>query len=148
MRIHGSRMALAALSALAAAAVFTAQASATVFEQGISVHPHGRLSGGDTITLSGTYHCQEASPVRTTVQIAAAVVQGGTRLAIGGGEARCDGAEHEWKATGSLRYTPGIHPGEALAEVRLNEIGFSGMMPKSIDTVAEQRQVIRLIARP
>lgn len=146
MRIHGSRMALAALSALAATAVFTAQASATVFDQGISVHPHGRLSGGDTITLSGTYHCQTPSPEGTTVQIAATVVQGGTRLSIGGGAARCDGAEHEWQATGSLRYTPDIHPGDALAEVRLNEIRLSGVMPRSIDTVAEQRQVIRLIA--
>ncbi|WP_329384385.1 DUF6299 family protein [Streptomyces sp. NBC_01351] len=147
MRIHGSRLALAALSALAATAVFTTQAGATSFDQGISVQPYGHISEGDTITLSGTYHCEAPSLVGTSLQIAAAVVQGNTRLAFGGGEAQCDGAEHEWHATGTLRFTPDVHPGEALAEVRLNEITLSGLMPKSIDTVAEETREIRLIAR-
>ncbi|MGW0391167.1 DUF6299 family protein [Streptomyces sp. NPDC003042] len=139
-------MALAALSALAATAAFTAPATATVFEQGISVQPYGHISDDGTITLSGTYHCTAVSPMGT-VQIAASVLQDGTRLAFGGGEAHCDGGEHAWEATGSLRFTPGVHSGPALAEVRLNEIQRSGLMPKSIDTVAEDRREIQLVAR-
>ncbi|MGW5851351.1 DUF6299 family protein [Streptomyces sp. NPDC055254] len=147
MGIHGSRIALAALSALAAAAVFPNPAQATVFDQGISVQSHGHFDEDGTVTLSGTYHCTNPSPVGAKLQIAAAVEQGGTRLAFGGGEARCDGKEHAWKATGSLRFTPRIHPGEALAEAQLNEIHFSGLMPRSVDTVAEDRKKIRLITR-
>ncbi|MBT2479480.1 hypothetical protein J7E94_14825 [Streptomyces sp. ISL-94] len=79
------------------------------------------------------------------LQISAGVVQDGTRLGVGGGEAHCDGAEHEWQASGSLRLTQGIHPGPALAEAQLNEVHFSGLMPRSIETVAEDRQEIRVI---
>ncbi len=147
MGIHGSRMALAALSALAATAVFTAPAEATVYDQGISVQPYGHISEEGRITLSGTYHCEQASPNGAKLQISAAVLQDGTRLAFGGGEADCDGKEHAWQATGSLKFTPGIRPGTALAEVRLNEVHFSGLMPRSVDTVAEDRQEIELIDR-
>ncbi|MEU9232103.1 DUF6299 family protein [Streptomyces subrutilus] len=139
-------MALAALSALAATAVFTAAAEATSFDQGISVQPYGHVSEDGTVTLSGTYHCESPSPERAKLQIAAAVVQDGTRLAFGGGEAKCDGQEHAWQATGSLRFTPAVHPGPARAEAQLNEIHFSGLMPRSIDTVAEDRQEITLVA--
>ncbi|WP_326589888.1 DUF6299 family protein [Streptomyces sp. NBC_01294] len=138
-------MALASLSALAATAVFTAPADATVFDQGISVQPYGHISRDGEVTLSGTYHCSNPSPMGAKLQIAAAVVQDGTRLGFGGGEADCDGEEHVWQATGSLKFTPGVHPGAALAEVQLNEIHFSGLMPRSIDTVAEDRQEIELI---
>ncbi|MFD3541759.1 DUF6299 family protein [Streptomyces sp. NPDC058662] len=147
MGIHGSRIAFAALSALAATAVCTPPAQATVFEQGISIRSHGHIGEDGTVTLSGTYHCANPSPVGAKLQIAAAVEQGSTRLAFGGGEAHCDGKVHAWKATGSLRFTPDIRPGEALAEAQLNEIHFSGLMPRSVDTVAEDRKVIRLVAQ-
>ncbi|MCX4692801.1 DUF6299 family protein [Streptomyces sp. NBC_01408] len=146
MGIHATRMAVAALSALAAAAVFTAPAEATVYDQGISVQEYGHISEDGTVTLSGTYHCTNPSPKGAKLQIAASVTQGGTRLAFGGGEADCDGEEHAWEATGSLKYTPGIRPGAALAGAQLNEIHFSGLMPRSIDTVAEDQREIRLIA--
>ncbi|MGW7437912.1 DUF6299 family protein [Streptomyces sp. NPDC054849] len=145
MGIHGPRMALAALSALAATAVCTAPAEATVYEQGISVQPYGHISEDGRITLSGSYHCEQASSHGAKLQIAAAVLQDGTRLGFGGGEADCDGEEHAWQATGTLKFTPGVHPGPALAEVQLNEIHFSGLMPRSVDTVAEDRQEIELI---
>ncbi|MFD3695680.1 DUF6299 family protein [Streptomyces sp. NPDC058646] len=138
-------MALAALSALAATAVFTVPAEATVYNQGISVQPYGHISEDGTVTLSGTYHCTAPSPMGAKLQIAASLTQEHTRLAFSGGEADCDGEEHAWEATGSLRYTPGIHAGAALAEAQLNEIHFSGLMPRSVDTVAQDRQQIRLI---
>ncbi|WP_411106800.1 DUF6299 family protein [Streptomyces sp. cmx-4-9] len=147
MRIHGTRMALAALSALAATAAFSAPAQATVYDQGISVLSHGHIHPDGTVTLSGTYHCTNPSPVGAKLQISASVRQEGTRLAFGGGEADCDGREHAWEATGSLRYTPGIHAGAALAEAKLDEVHFSGLMPRSVDTVAEDRREIRLITR-
>ncbi|MFG2985246.1 DUF6299 family protein [Streptomyces sp. NPDC048258] len=144
MRTIGRRLALTAFSALTAATVFTGSAQATVFDQGISVHPYGHISEDGTVILSGTYHCEAASPKGAKLQIAAAVIQDGTRLAFGGGEAHCDGQEHEWQATGSLKYTPKVHPGPALAEAQLNEIHFSGLLPRSVDTVAEDRQEIEL----
>ncbi|MEU9146928.1 DUF6299 family protein [Streptomyces sp. NPDC048349] len=140
-------MALAALSALAATTVFTATAGATSFDQEISVQPYGHISQDGRITLSGKYRCSNPSPMRAKLQIAAAVVQDGTRLAFGGGEAQCDGQEHAWEATGTLEFTPGVHPGRALAEAQLNEIHFAGLMPRSIDTVAEDRREIRLAVR-
>lgn len=147
MGIHVNRMALAALSALAAAAVFTTPADATSFDQGISVQSYGHISEDGKVTLFGTYHCTAPSPMGAKLQIAAAVIQDGTRLAFGGGEAQCDGEEHAWQATGSLAFTPAVHPGPALAEAQLNEIHFSGLMPRSIETVAEDRREIRLFAR-
>ncbi|MGW7451561.1 DUF6299 family protein [Streptomyces sp. NPDC054787] len=145
MGIHGSRMALAALSALAATAVFTAPADATVFDQGISVQPYGHITEDGKVTLFGTYHCTSPSPMRATLQIAAAVVQDGTRIGFGGGEADCDGEEHAWEATGSLHFTPRVHAGPARAEVQLNEVHFSGLLPRSVDTVAQDTQEIELI---
>ncbi|MFJ4780767.1 DUF6299 family protein [Streptomyces sp. NPDC088762] len=147
MRIHATRMALAALSAVAGAAVFTAPATATSFDQGISVQPYAHISEDGTITLSGTYHCTVPSPMGATLQISAGVYQDGTRIGLGGGQAQCDGAEHEWRASGSLRLTPNVHPGPALAEAQLNEVQFSGLMPRSIDTVAEDRREIRLVGQ-
>ncbi|MFI5620790.1 DUF6299 family protein [Streptomyces sp. NPDC051567] len=147
MRIHGARTALAALSALAAVTLSTAPAGATVFEQGISVHPYAHISADGKVTLSGTYHCTLPSPAGTTMQISAAVVQGRTRVAFSGGSAVCDGAEHTWRAGGSLRYAPDVRQGRARAEARLQEIRFSGLLPSSVDTVAQDGREIVLPAR-
>ncbi|MET9963219.1 DUF6299 family protein [Streptomyces sp. NPDC006326] len=139
----GRRMALAALSALAAAAAFTAPATATSFDSAISVQPYAQIGEDGTITLSGTYRCTDASPVGG-IQIAASVIQDHTRLTTGAGGAVCDGAEHEWESRASLRYTPDIHPGPARAEVRLQEVKLSGLMPKSLHTLAEDQQDIQI----
>ncbi|MCY0945854.1 DUF6299 family protein [Streptomyces antarcticus] len=144
MRVSRPRLALAALSALAAATVLTATASAAHGGNEISVQEDARIGGDGTVTLSGTYRCAPPSPVGT-VQIAAAVLQEGTRLGFGGGEADCDGEVHRWEATGTLRLTPDVHPGAAAAEVRLQEIRRSGgLLPTSLRTVAEDRRDIEL----
>lgn len=144
MGMPGSRTALAALSALAATAGFTAPADATVFNHGISVQPYAHIDQDGTITLSGSYHCDVASPVGA-VQIKATVIQDNVRLTIAAGDAHCDGAEHGWTADGTLRLTPGVHGGRAVAAAQLQEIHFSGLMPKSIDTVAEDTRDIEVI---
>ncbi|MCJ1679055.1 DUF6299 family protein [Streptomyces sp. APSN-46.1] len=140
----GPRMALAALSALAAAAVFTAPATATAFENGISVQPYAHIGDDGTVTLSGTYVCNDPSPVGA-VQLSTAVTQDGTRLGTGNGDVKCDGEEHAWETTASLRFTKGIHAGQALGEARLQVVHLQGLMPKSVDTVAEDRHEIELI---
>ncbi|MFD3720677.1 DUF6299 family protein [Streptomyces sp. NPDC058674] len=144
MSVSGLRLALSALSALAAVTAFTAPASAAPHGNEISVQRDARIVEHGTVTLSGTYRCSAPSPVGT-VQIAATLVQGHTRLGFGGEEAVCDGREHAWEATGSLRMTPDVQAGPAEARVRLQEIGRSGgLLPTSLRTVAEDRRGIEL----
>lgn len=144
MRISGPRLALAALSALTAATALTASASAAHNGNEISVQRDAQIGEHGTVTLSGTYRCTPPSPMGT-VQIAATLVQEGTRLGFGGGEADCDGAVHRWEATGTLRMTPDVHPGAAGAEVRLQEIARSGgLLPTRLSNVAEDRRDIEL----
>ncbi len=144
MRVSGPHLALAALSALAAATVLTASASAAHNGDEISVQRDAQIGEHGTVTLSGTYRCAPPSPMGT-VQIAATLVQEGTKLGFGGGEADCDGQVHRWQATGTLRLTPDVHPGRAGAEVRLQEIGRSGgLLPTRLSTVAEDRRDIEL----
>lgn len=143
MRTHARRMALAALSALAATAVFTAPAGATVFNQGISVDEHAVISPDGGVTLSGPYHCEQASP-EGAMQIKVTVVQDGNRLSIGtGGDLVCDGHEHEWRAHSPL--SGGVHPGRATATAELQEIRLSGgLFPRSISTLAKDSKDIRI----
>ncbi|MFD3551336.1 DUF6299 family protein [Streptomyces goshikiensis] len=137
-------MALAALSALAATTAFTAPADATVFENHISVRQDAHIGDDDTVTLSGAYVCNDPSPVG--VQIATFLAQDGTRLGTTAkGEVICDGHEHEWQSTASMRYTKGLHAGEARAEARLEVVRTGGgLMPKAIDTVAQDEQEVEL----
>ncbi|MFD9724955.1 DUF6299 family protein [Streptomyces sp. NPDC059072] len=136
MRISGRRMALAALSALASTAVFTAPAGATVFNQGISVRPDVHIAGDGTITLSGTYHCEQASPLGA-MQIKAAVLQDGHQLSIGGAQVVCDGTERVWEAHAPGFATGSVRPGRATVTAELQEVHLSGLMPSAVATVAQ-----------
>ncbi len=143
MVMSGRRMALATFSALAAVSVFTAPANATVFNQEISVQPYAHITEDGSVTLSGTYLCEGSSP-RGAVQVKATVVQEGLRLTVAAGDARCDGERHRWEARGSVRFTPGLHAGRAEAVAQLQEVHFSGLMPRSIDTLAEDGKNIEV----
>ncbi|MFF5446878.1 DUF6299 family protein [Streptomyces sp. NPDC012888] len=145
MRISPRRVAVAALSTLAAMSAFTTPAGAGAFGDEISVLPYGHISE-NSVTLYGTYRCDPASP--RGVQIQATVVQDGTRLAFGGEEAVCDGEQHKWSATGTLRMTPDVHPGGAGAEVRLQHASV-GSSPFSVHVshLAEQHRDIELVPR-
>lgn len=145
MAVSGPRMALAALAALGAAAVFTAPANAAPYGNGIYVSPDAHIAEDGTIHLFGSYHCTAPSP-SGAVQIKATVQQEDIRLSIGGGDATCDGTEHDWEAHGTLRFTPTLHAGEALARAELQEIHFGGgLLPRSIDTVAEDFHPVTVI---
>ncbi|MFK0255953.1 DUF6299 family protein [Streptomyces sp. NPDC090445] len=144
MRTYGSRIALAAFSALAAGAVFTAPAEATVFNQAVSVQSKASIGKDGTITLSGTYRCELPSP-EGTIQVRAALVQDDVHLGLSGGEAVCDGKDHAWHAHGTLGYTPQVHAGPAKATAELQEIHFSGIMPSSLDTVAADEKVVEIV---
>ncbi|MET9857371.1 DUF6299 family protein [Streptomyces sp. NPDC006450] len=150
MATTGPRMALAALAALGATAVFTAPAHAAPYGgdhyvHGIYVSPEAHIASDGTIHLFGEYHCTTPSP-SGAVQIKATIEQEDVRLSIGGGDARCDGAVHAWSAHGTLRLTPTVHAGEALARAELQEIRFGGgLLPRSIDTVAQDAHPVRVI---
>ncbi|MEU3721803.1 DUF6299 family protein [Streptomyces sp. NPDC031705] len=142
MRTPARRMALGAFSALAATALFTTPAHATVFHQAISLRSGAHLAEDGSVTLSGTYHCEAASP-SGAVQIKATVVQDASRLSIGAGQVVCDGAEHAWVARSPL--TGGIRPGRARAVAELQEIHFAGLMPRAVDTVAQDAKDIDVV---
>lgn len=134
----GSRMALAAFSALAAAAVSAAPAAATSYDNSISVRPYAHIMSDDTITLSGTYVCNDPSPAGA-VQLTAVIVQDSVRLgSTAAEEPVCDGATHRWHSHARLTWTPGLHAGDAHVEARLQRANRAGgIMPKSVDTLAQ-----------
>ncbi|MFD8145290.1 DUF6299 family protein [Streptomyces sp. NPDC059708] len=142
MSTAARRMALTAFSALAATTLFATPALATVFHQGISMRSQAHINRQGEVALSGTYHC-ELSPTSGSVQIKATVVQDGSRLSIGAGEVFCDGREHHWKAVSPL--TAGLHAGPARAVAELQEIHMSGLMPRTLSTVAQDEQVIEVV---
>ncbi|MFE4262618.1 DUF6299 family protein [Streptomyces sp. NPDC056883] len=150
MAATGPRMALAALAALGATAVFTAPANAAPhgsapYGNDIYVSSEAHIAPDGTIHLFGEYHCSAPSP-SGTVQIKATIEQEDVRLSIGGGDAQCDGEVHDWSAHGTLRLTPTVHAGEALAKAELQEIRFGGgLLPRSIDTVAQDAHPVRVI---
>lgn len=134
----GPRTALIAFSALAAAAVFAAPAAATSYHNSISVQPYAHITPEGTITLSGTYVCDDPSPAGA-VQLMAVVVQDSVRLGANADEEPvCDGAVHEWQSHAKLAWTPDLHAGDAGVEARLQRVNRAGgIMPKSVDTLAE-----------
>ncbi|MET9637432.1 MULTISPECIES: DUF6299 family protein [Streptomyces] len=135
MRIPARRMALAAFSALAATTLFGAPAGATVFNQGISVHHDAYVAADGTVTLSGSYHCEQASPTGA-MQIKATVEHEGGRLSVGAEQPVCDGKERRWVATAPGRWV-NVRPGHAVVTAELQEVRLSGLMPRSVTTVAE-----------
>ncbi|MFD9409087.1 DUF6299 family protein [Streptomyces sp. NPDC059989] len=141
--MSGHRMALAALSALAATTVFTGPAAATVFNQGISVHPDAHIAEDGTVTLSGTYHCEQASPMGA-MQIKAVVEQDGSKLSIGAEEVVCDGTERKWVARTPGFLAGSVHPGHATVTGEIQEIHLSGLMPRSVATVAQDTQDVEV----
>ncbi|MCP3758794.1 DUF6299 family protein [Streptomyces sp. TBY4] len=150
MAATGPRMALAALAALGATAVFTAPANAApfgsdVYGSDIYVSSEAHIAPDGTIHLFGEYHCAAPSP-SGAVQIKATIEQEDVRLSIGGGDAQCDGEVHDWSAHGTLRLTPTVHAGEALARAELQQIRFGGgLLPRSIDTVAQDARPVRVV---
>ncbi|MFE0580363.1 DUF6299 family protein [Streptomyces sp. NPDC058874] len=142
MRISPRRMALAAFSALAATTLFCAPAGATVFSQGISVHHDAYVAGDGTVTLSGSYHCEQASP-SGAMQIKATVEHEGGRLSIGAEQPVCDGKERRWVATAPGRWVD-VRPGRAVVTAELQEVRLSGLMPRSVSTVAQDRQDVEV----
>ncbi|MER7462911.1 DUF6299 family protein [Streptomyces sp. NPDC097981] len=141
MRVSTRRLAVPVLSALAAAAVFATPAGARAHGNEISVQKFGHISDDGHVTLSGTYACAPSSP--RGVQIQVTLAQDGTRLGFGGEEAVCDGAEHDWSLTGSLRQAPGVHPGPAGVEARLQSASLHSGMTLRVSYLAQaERDVV------
>ncbi|WP_328790090.1 MULTISPECIES: DUF6299 family protein [unclassified Streptomyces] len=142
MPIPARRIALTAFSALAATTLFTAPAGATVFNQGISVQRDAYVAKDGSVTLSGSYHCEQASPTGA-MQIKATVEHEGGRLSIGAEQPVCDGTERRWVATAPGRWV-NVRPGRAVVTAELQEVQLSGLMPRSVATVAQDRQDVEV----
>ncbi|MEU9179698.1 DUF6299 family protein [Streptomyces sp. NPDC048550] len=145
MRVSTRRLAVTVLSALAAATVFTTPAGARSHGDEISVQKFGHISDDGHVTLFGTYKCRPSSP--RGVQIQVTLVQDGTRLGFGGGEAVCDGAKHDWSAGTSLRLTPDVHPGAAGVEARLQSASLHSQMTLRVSYLAQTERDVQLEAR-
>ncbi|MGW2098395.1 DUF6299 family protein [Streptomyces olivaceoviridis] len=115
----------AALGAAALLCAAVAPACADPSEL-ITVDPVGRIAADGTVTLSGTYRCTGGTG---PVFVSSSVSQGDARLrhGVGGGTARCDGAEHRWENSGKI--TAGaLKEGTARVEATLTELRPSGIL--------------------
>ncbi|MFF3651964.1 DUF6299 family protein [Streptomyces sp. NPDC002181] len=140
MRVSTRRLAVTALSALAATTAFTAPADARSHQNAISVQDVGHLSGGDRVTLYGTYVCTPSSP--RGVQIQVTLTQDSTRLGFGGEEAVCDGQEHDWSASAPLELVH-LHRGAAGAEARLQAASLNSGFSVRVSYLAQaERDVV------
>ncbi|MFD7030590.1 DUF6299 family protein [Streptomyces sp. NPDC059917] len=146
MGLPVSRIAVAALSALAATAACAVPANADSRANAIFVKDHARVSHDGRVTLSGAYRCEPGSP--EGVQIQTAVRQDGNRLGMNAGDAVCDGAVHEWAVSGAIGVDPGFHTGDAEAEATLTVARLHGayLVPRAIsqNTLAEHRGHVTL----
>ncbi|MET3984023.1 DUF6299 family protein [Streptomyces sp. PvR034] len=145
MGLPVSRIAVAALSALAATAACAVPASADSGPDSISLRTEAPVSQDGRVTLSGVYRCAPGSP--EGVEIQTAVRQDGNRLGMSAGTADCDGAEHAWSVTGTIGVMPGFHPGAAQAEARLtaNRVHGKSLIPTAIsrsDLARDERHIM------
>ncbi|GGS66705.1 DUF6299 family protein [Streptomyces cinerochromogenes] len=110
-------------AALLCAAVAPACADPTEL---VTVDPVGRIAPDGTVTLSGTYRCTAGSG---PVFVSSSLSQGDARLkhGIGGGAARCDGAEHRWENSGKVS-GEAVKAGAAHVEATLTELRPSGII--------------------
>ncbi|MGC4997510.1 DUF6299 family protein [Streptomyces sp. DT195] len=96
------RLVLAAtLGAAALLGALAAPAATAAPAESVTVDATARLAADGTVTLSGTYRCL---PGTGPVFVSSSVSQADPRVrhGIGGGAARCDGAEHRWENSGKV----------------------------------------------
>ncbi|MFJ4329023.1 DUF6299 family protein [Streptomyces tricolor] len=115
-------------TALGAAALLCAAVGPAVADPSelITVDPVGRIASDGTVTLSGTYRCTGGTG---PVFVSSSLSQADTRLkhGIGGGTARCDGAEHRWENSGKVS-GEALKAGAARVEATLTELRPSGIV--------------------
>ncbi|ARP72844.1 hypothetical protein LK07_27190 [Streptomyces pluripotens] len=116
----------AALGAAALLCSAIGSAGADPFEA-VTVDPAGRIASDGTVTLSGSYRC---TPGTGPVFVSSSVSQGDPRVrhGIGGGAARCDGAEHRWTNSGKVS-SEALTVGTAHVRASLMELRPSGIAP-------------------
>ncbi|MCX5199006.1 DUF6299 family protein [Streptomyces sp. NBC_00249] len=143
MRTSARRTAFTVFSALAATALFTAPAAATVYNQAVSVQEHAEIAEDGALTLRGTYHCEGpgALQIKVTVQ-----QEDAGNLSVGTGSLVCDGADNEWTVR-APQFGAGLHPGHAVATAELQEVHLHGLMPSGVSTLAVDTQDIEIHER-
>ncbi|MEU2420782.1 DUF6299 family protein [Streptomyces sp. NPDC007851] len=118
----------AALGSAALLCVAVGPASATADPtESVTVKATGKLAGDGTVTLSGTYTCTDATG---PVFISSSISQDSPtfRHGIGGTQAVCDGAAHDWQNTGKVS-SEKLAPGAANVEATILELRPSGGLP-------------------
>ncbi|MGW6979481.1 DUF6299 family protein [Streptomyces sp. NPDC054932] len=107
------------------------------------MHHDAHVAKDGAVTLSGSYHCEQASP-EGAMQIKATLVQDdGRQLSIGAEQIVCDGQERRWVANAPGAFV-NVHPGHAVVTAELQEIRLSGLMPKSVTTVARDSRDVEV----
>ncbi|MGW1914630.1 DUF6299 family protein [Streptomyces sp. NPDC002076] len=116
----------AALGAVALLCVAGGPAGADSAET-VTVDTTGRIASDGTITLSGSYRCTAGTG---PVFVSSSLSQSDARVkhGIGGGVARCDGAEHRWQNTGRAD-SETLSTGTAHVQATLTELRPSGIAP-------------------
>ncbi|ALG12129.1 hypothetical protein AOZ06_39410 [Kibdelosporangium phytohabitans] len=101
----------------------------------IAINPNGELSGDKTVTLSGTYLCNNNDPARA-VFVTVSLMQDGSGRTIGEGErAVCDGQRHSFTASGKVENPP-FEAGPARASatlltLRMTPLSLPGVLTSS-----------------
>ncbi|MGW4159261.1 DUF6299 family protein [Streptomyces sp. NPDC004788] len=129
----------AAAGALLALTATTAHAGPA---DGLAVDPQGTIAADGTVTLSGSYRCDDdgAGPVF----VASTLVQGDRSTGIGGTQAVCDGQVHTWTNSAVVK-EPGYLPGEARVEASLMQLDPTGPLGLPMpDFRAQQSQDVVL----
>ncbi|MEV6738466.1 DUF6299 family protein [Streptomyces sp. NPDC051104] len=102
----------------------------------VTVDPTGYLAPDGTLTLSGTYRC--AGGTGDPVLVSSSISQGDHRVqrGVGGTLAVCDGTEHRWTNSETLRGA--YSPGPAHVEATLMELSGSGLPLPRFHAVRQQ----------
>ncbi|MGV9319974.1 DUF6299 family protein [Streptomyces sp. NPDC003660] len=128
-------------TALGGAALLCALAAPAAAAPGesVTVDSTARLAADGTVTLSGTYRCL---PGTGPVFVSSSISQADPRVrhGIGGGAARCDGAEHRWANSGKVSAEK-LRAGAAHVQANVMELRPSGLVPLPVFHATQDRDI-------
>ncbi|MFK4108538.1 DUF6299 family protein [Streptomyces sp. NPDC002176] len=128
-------------TALGGAALLCALATPAAAAPGesVTVDSTARLAADGTVTLSGTYRCL---PGTGPVFVSSSISQADPRVrhGIGGGAARCDGAEHRWVNSGKVS-SEKLRAGAAHVQANVMELRPSGLVPLPVFHATQERDI-------
>ncbi len=137
------RTTLAAATGAAALLLLAAAPSAPAADDPseiVTVDSTGRVAEDGTVTLSGTYRCDDSTGPAFVSSSVGMKKSPNVRQGIGGTLAVCDGRLHRWENTG--RPTPdGVKSGAADVEATIVELHPVGGLPLPVFHAMQKRDV-------